>query len=208
MAARTRSSALNLVGLVFGKLTVVRRANGAASHSKWECACACGRTKVIRGTSLVTAGKPTRSCGCLAATNAMTHGGTLGGPSPEHVAWRSMRRRCAARRGRDWRSYGARGIKVCARWAKSFPLFLVDMGPRPSPQHSLDRKNNEGGYEPGNCRWATRTEQANNRRTCRMIAYGGETMSVAAWARRHGLSEGALRSRLDRGVPVSQATQR
>lgn len=88
--------------------------------------------------------------------------------TPEHRVWRGMQERCYNARRQDWPDYGGRGITVCDRWRDSFETFLADMGPRPSPKHSVDRIDNAKGYEPGNCRWATATEQARNRRNVKL----------------------------------------
>lgn len=125
--------------------------------------------------------------------------------SPEYNAWAAMRARCSNPRKDHCGAYLARGIKVCARWAASFQAFLADVGPRPSPQHSLDRIDNDGHYEPGNVRWATRTQQARNRRSSRRLTWRGETLTVAEWAERLGLPYNALGQRLFHGWPVERA---
>jgi hypothetical protein len=94
----------------------------------------------------------------------LRHGDTRHGRTPEYYAWVSMIRRCHAPRARNYRLYGARGITVCQRWRESFPTFLGDVGRKPSPDLSLDRIDNNGNYEPGNVRWATRSEQQRNKR--------------------------------------------
>ena len=124
--------------------------------------------------------------------------------TPEYYSWISLRRRCANVDG-VYPGYGGRGIKVCARW-DDFLTFLADMGPRPSKQHSIDRINNDGDYEPSNCRWATRREQAANRRSPKMVTHNDETLCVAEWARRYGIESGVLARRLDRGQSLEQAT--
>jgi hypothetical protein len=104
----------------------------------------------------------------------------------EHDAWRGMLARCRNPRHPSYKNYGGRGITACERW-NSFENFLDDMGKRPSPKHSLDRIDNNGNYEPGNCRWATRREQANNTRMNRFVTFDGRTMTLAQWARETGI---------------------
>lgn len=125
----------------------------------------------------------------------MRHGLT---GTPEHQAWKSMNQRCSNPRRKQYPDYGGRGIRVCARWRSSFLAFLGDMGPRPGPGYSLERRNNALGYEPGNCYWATRGEQNLNRRSARRISVDGLTLSIAEWARRSGISKSLIAARLDR----------
>jgi len=133
----------------------------------------------------------------LPAVSKQSHKGH--GPSswPEYTSWRSMRDRCYNPKARNYRHYGGRGITVCERWRTSFAAFLADMGRKPSIKHTLDRyPDNNGNYEPGNCRWATPLQQCQNMRTTRLIAFNGESLSVAAWARRLGLDHSTLQERL------------
>jgi len=117
--------------------------------------------------------------------------------SPEYNAWKQMKVRCRSRSAKRWAGYGERGIRVCPRWENSFLTFLADMGPRPS-NTSLDRyPDNSGDYEPGNCRWATQEEQQNNKRSNRLIAFNGETLTLTQWARQGGIRAETLRQRLD-----------
>lgn len=129
--------------------------------------------------------------------------------TPEYRAWASMKQRCTNPRVRSWSNYGGRGITVCERWSNSFEFFLEDMGPRPTPAHSLDRIDNDGHYEPGNCRWATASEQRRNDRNNRPITFAGETLPLIQWAQRTGITARTIGDRLDRGWPVERAlTQR
>lgn len=119
-----------------------------------------------------------------------------GGASPEYVVWNAMRARCTNPKNPTFPRYGGRGIKVCAKWREDFVAFLNDMGKRPSPQHSIERNNNDGNYEPGNCRWATPTEQSNNRRSNLILTFKGEQRTAAEWSRIMGISQSTIHARL------------
>ena len=125
--------------------------------------------------------------------------------STEWDAWRMMRYRCENSGHPYYHHYGGRGIRVCKRWRESFAYFYADMGPKPTPKHSLDRIDNDGPYSPENCRWATATMQHRNTRTNKLLTYRGETLCVAAWAERLGIKKGTLYSRLHQGWSVEKA---
>lgn len=138
--------------------------------------------------------------------NRVKHGHAIGGRStPEFRAWMSMLDRCQRESHHSYHRYGGRGIKVCAEWAESFQAFFDHIGPRPSSGHSLDRKDNDRGYEPGNVRWATRLEQASNQSTLRLLTYKGRTLSLSEWAREVGIGKERLHERLKRGWPLEDA---
>jgi hypothetical protein len=136
----------------------------------------------------------------------VTHGAARAdSETPEYTAWRHMRERCSNPRDRHYPDYGGRGISVCAAWRESFEKFLADVGPRPGPGYSIDRIDNDGHYKPGNVRWATRSEQARNRRNNRIVTLNGESRCLADWCRITGLSFKCLQNRLNRGWPVERA---
>lgn len=119
--------------------------------------------------------------------------------TPEFRAWSAMRNRCTNPRNAAYARYGGRGVSVCSRWRESFWAFLEDMGRRPSPMHSLDRINNDGNYEPGNCRWATRRQQLTNYSRNRYLALGRRTMTLDQWEEETGIDHRTITARLDRG---------
>lgn len=160
---------LDLVGIAFGRLSVIARAsNTPRGETRWLCRCACGVEKVVGGRAMRNGA--TTSCGCRcherAKTDHTTHGeGKRGNESKEWRAWQGMIRRCEAKSFKDYAEYGGRGIKVCAEWRHDFPAFLAHVGRAPSPNHSVDRwPDNDGDYAPGNVRWATPAEQRAHQR--------------------------------------------
>lgn len=167
---------IQMVGRRFGRLVVVSerpyvQPNGR-KRLRWLCRCDCGTEATVDGNHL-RAGR-IQSCGCIVVdTNVArsTHGDTRGDYVPaEHSTWAMMINRCTNPRASDYRHYGGRGIKVCDRWLygtctkTAYECFLIDMGRKPTLKHTLDRIDNDGNYEPTNCRWATWTEQRRNQR--------------------------------------------
>ena len=125
--------------------------------------------------------------------------------TPEYLAWNSMRHRCHNPRRKDFANYGGRGIVVCEKWREDFSAFLKDVGKRPSRKHTLDRIRNDKNYEPGNVRWATRKDQARNRRSNRLLSYNGERLTITEWAERAGVSRETFHFRLERGWSMAKA---
>jgi len=156
----------------------------------WHCQCDCGNTTIAAGANI---GKTTFSCGCLAKetaanllrgnTNNRTHHMSK---SLEYRIWGKLLQRCLNPNNLKYPIYGERGITVCDRWKDSFEAFYADMGPKPSSVHSIDRINNNGNYEPSNCRWATAGEQVRNRSVTNFIEIDGVTLCVADWVKRLG----------------------
>lgn len=154
----------DLTGQMFGRLTVLERHGVTVDrHATWTCVCSCG-SRVVRRADLLRKGA-TQSCGCIRRERLAKRNKKHGlSHVAEYSVWKSMHTRCNNPNADSYHNYGGRGISVCERW-DDFVSFYEDMGPRPSDGHSLDRKDNEGDYEPDNCRWATVAEQAGNRRT-------------------------------------------
>jgi hypothetical protein len=125
--------------------------------------------------------------------------------TPEHRAWVGMKQRCTNPKKRDYRWYGAKGVTVCAEWMHSFTAFYTHIGPRPSPDHTVDRIKVERGYEPGNVRWATEQEQKENTTVVRMVSINGRTLSISAWEREMGLSKGQVKARENSGWTTEAA---
>lgn len=191
----------DLTGRRFGRWMVlgyVGASPGRASY--WLCRCDCGTERAVHSSRLRSG--DSQACGCRRTSPNLSHGkwGT-----PEYNSWAGMLRRCTTPTNPKYPEYGGRGIKVCQRWNESFQAFYDDMGPRPSSAHSLDRIDNDGDYEPSNCRWATRAEQQSNRRVNHLVTYNGETLTVKQWAEKMGISEVTLLGRLRSNWPVKRA---
>lgn len=201
----THSRFQDITGKVFGRLVVVSYHRKIKQNHYWLCQCCCGEVKSIRSGSLKSGFS--ESCGCLfrelSSKRNSTHGGTRrnGIITPEYLAWAQMKSRVYNKKLDGYKNYGGRGVTICDRWLK-FENFIADMGKKPSPKHSIDRKDNNGNYEPDNCRWATRKEQARNKRNNHIIVYGEESMTVVQWAERIGVSNYALYNRIRLGWPI------
>ena len=194
----------NLAGQTFERLHVLRQV-GRTKHGsvRWKCRCSCGNTTIVSAGDLKS--RHTMSCGCrrreVSAARQRTHGesGTRVGlpASSEYKTWASIIQRCTNLNNPNYKNYGGRGITVCKHWMK-FENFLADMGRRPSSKHTIERKDNEGPYSQENCTWATMLEQGNNKRSNHLITFKGETQTLSEWARRTGINQTTIRSRLDR----------
>lgn len=201
---------VNMLGLVFGKLTVIAETDQRSNDGKvkWLCSCQCGKDKIVCGKELRNG--DTRSCGCLTATTKVRtvtpkrgratkpdkaprspkqvteprmaivfHG--LSKTSEYHI-WKAIKQRCCNPKNHAYKYYGARGIDLCERWLNSFENFIVDMGNKPEGPYSIDRRNNDLGYSPDNCFWATKMQQGKNKRNNRWLTYKGETRHLQGWA--------------------------
>lgn len=197
------------IGHRSNRLTVIGDAgSNRLGRSQVRVRCDCGVEKTV-SQDLVAADR-VASCGCWRRARAsvlnLSHGEAREeGYTPEYRAWLGMIARCERRSWRFFYRYGGRGIRVCERWRNSYEDFLNDVGRRPSAQHSIDRIDNDGNYEPGNVRWATRAEQARNKRNTARLTVGGVTRAVVEWAELSGIRHTAIKNRIKNGWDPQQA---
>lgn len=206
---------INIAGKAFGRLTViefsrVKQTGSGSTQHFWRCRCECGVEKDVDGGCLRRG--TTLSCGCHGRERSTSHGMSN---HPLYQVWLGIKQRCTNPNSECFKDYGARGIAMCSRWLNSFADFYADMGDRPTPSHTVERIENAKGYEPGNCRWATRAEQNENTRQTKLITFDGITLSRSKWARRIGIDRSVLRSRLnalgwsvERALTTPQRTKR
>lgn len=197
----------DLTGRRFGRLEVIRQDGMRGASVAWQCQCDCGNVKTISSKHLSYG--VTNSCGCLARESARNlivkqtyrHGRSM---DKVYKVWTAMVQRCHNENNEYYYNYGARGIVVCDRWKNDFAAFLHDMGE--SNGGTLDRIDNNGNYEPSNCRWVSRHEQMRNTRRTVMIEFNGETLCAKDWARRLGLPSGqTITWRLKQGWSIEKA---
>jgi hypothetical protein len=204
-----------LIGKTFRKLTILsteRRQNNTNKYTSVYCfcRCECGNEKWVSWSCI--SGGETAGCGCQRAAEnirRVTHGLTRNGKSTGLIkTYRMMKVRCYNENHIHYKDYGGRGITVCERWLdkkQGFFNFMADMGDKPTPNHTLDRIENDKGYGPDNCRWATQEEQCNNTRVNVWIEYNGERRTIAQWTRHLGFKRPTLKARLRKGWPIEKA---
>lgn len=180
------------------------RPNGGLKKRLVVCECECGRIAVVESGAF-TRGTRCTSCARIGTRNPNYRNGRgyIGkSPTVEYATWSRMNARCHNPRSPKYKSYGGRGIVVCGEWRGpgGFNRFLEHVGARPSDEHSIDRIDNDGNYEPGNVRWATRKQQARNTRRNRFLTIDGVTMTMAEWAERTGVSIQTIADRVHRGL--------
>lgn len=192
----------NLTGRKFDRLVVVRLHTEEVYRRKWWCRCRCGNELPVLTDSLVS--NRTRSCGCRRREACkLTHTKHGRYNTAEYRVWCEMKRRCEDETRKCYKDYGARGIKVCARW-HTFDNFYADMGPRPTPKHTVERKDNNVGYEPCNCVWATMTSQARNTRRTVFVTVNGSRVSLAEAVEGSGVKYATALYRFHKGYSVEQ----
>lgn len=190
---------LDIAGQRFNRLVAIEH----VKYKGWLCACDCGSRIFVKGGALTHGQK---SCGCVQREyghrTSVTHGRSK---SPEFRSWDGAIQRCNNPKNKRYDDYGGRGINVYQPWADSFSAFFAYLGPRPSGT-TLDRINNDGNYEPGNVRWATKKEQYANQRHTKRITWKGRTQTIGDWATELGLKRDALYTRVfKRGWPLDRA---
>lgn len=205
-----QTTAVDLSGQRFGRLVAQSYVSPSAAGGIWLCACDCGGSAKTTITKLRSG--HTQSCGCrkreLTLARTVTHGMSY---SSEHGIWLAMTQRCTNPNNAAYADYAGRGIFICDRWVSGdgsrsgFECFFSDMGKRPSAAHTLDRIDNDGPYHPKNCRWATRKQQARNRRSNRMVSVDGTQMSVAEACEKLRLDHSFINARLQHGFSWERA---
>lgn len=211
------------LGTLFTRLTVFAPAPDYISkqglrYRRWWCRCLCGTELIVHQGCLYSG--HTKSCGCLniekSTARVKTHGFTSGGKRPtEYGTWANIKQRCYNPKNEKFHCYGGRPIadggpvKFCQRWKASFEDFYSDMGAKPAPKESIDRKDNKGHYScgkcaeclvngwPMNCRWVTQSVQTNNSSVTYMIEHNGKTLSITDWSRLTGINKGTIRGRIE-----------
>lgn len=199
----------DLIGHKINRLTIQQVFRGDAVNKGYQCValCDCGTVKQIRVCEVLA--NRIKSCGCIRTEKHgrpsanRTHNKS---GSRIYKMWHSMNGRCHSQESQAYKYYGDRGIEVCQQWRSpnGFAQFLADMGD-PGPGKSIDRINNDGNYEPGNVRWVTQKEQTRNTRRNRLITFEDQTMCIADWSVKTGLSPQCITHRIDVGWPVEQA---
>ena len=184
----------DITGKKFNKMTVIERAeNAKQGQARWLCRCECGAERIVAGYNL-TRGS-VKSCGCLKKARMTKHGLSS---HPMYSIWKAMKKRCNNKNDKKYLDYGGRGIIVCREWMESFESFYFDMKDSYYLGLTIDRINNDGNYEPKNCKWSTRKEQCNNKRTNCIIEYDNCKKTVSQWADEKGLSRNTLYARIFR----------
>lgn len=198
MASKKR----NIIGNRYGDLTVLKEAGqDRYNHYCSLVRCKCGKEYIVPDTELIK-GRRTMCFSCLHKTK-IQHGKT---GERLFIVWQSMKERCYNKKNKNYRHYGGRGIDVCDAWKNSFVAFEQwALANGYDDTLTIDRKNNDLGYSPDNCRWATKAEQANNRRNNHIIEYNGEKYTLREIARKHGLIDTTLKARLNNGWDIEEA---
>lgn len=193
-----------MTGQSFGWLTAIECRGRRKRRTLWLCRCKCGAVLEVEQYNLRNG--LSKSCGCRRRSRGVETSTTHGwSKHPICATWHAMIARCHKPANTSYKYYGARGISVCQRWRDSLNDFVVDMGLPPTRRHSIERIDNDGDYEPSNCRWALPAEQSRNNRRTRLITFRGKTQCMKDWAEEMGLGYACLISRLRNGWSIERA---
>jgi len=193
---------IDLTGQRFTRLVVVGRAPNKSekdTNARWHCRCDCGRMCIAYGQDLRR--EKFKSCGCLNAERIYKHGQSR---TKEYRTWLTMRQRCENPMNGAYKQYGGAGVTVCERWM-SYEAFREDMGPAPTPRHTIDRIDGTKGYEPGNCRWATYAEQNRNLKRNVVVEIDGVRKVLADWCDHYGSNRKSVAARIRNGWDIVDA---
>lgn len=195
-------------GIPDSRWTVLKKVeslDGKNSFYLCECSCEQHTQKILARHSIVSGNS--KSCGCLAREQASARMTTHGKSGTRlHHIWKSMHERCYCENHQQFKDYGGRGIIICDEWKNDFNSFYEwALNNGYQDNLTIDRINNNGNYEPENCKWSTRKEQSNNQRTNRLLTYNNKTQTVSQWAEEVGLNKHTLQTRISRGWSVEDA---
>jgi len=197
---------IDIVGMKYNKLTVISFDGRRGKQSFWVCKCDCGNETIVNGAKLKNG--HTKSCGCFLierrGKSSRTHGKSH---TPEHNVWLTMTQRCYNKNNPSYPDYGGRGIVMCDRWLgdKGFSNFLIDMGSRPSKNHTIERMDNNKIYSPDNCFWDTRYNQNRNKRSNHWLTVNGRKRLLVDWGNDIGVKGYTIYRRIKRGWPLELA---
>lgn len=193
----------DLTGQKFNRLTVLHRVPNP-KYTRWLCLCDCGNKIEVMSTHIISGN--IKSCGCWKREQTIKRETKHGlHHVREYITWQAIKSRCNNPKNDHYQSYGGRNIKVCPEWENDFARFFKDMGPKPTPKHSIDRIDNDKGYSPDNCRWATRDEQIINRRDTLFLTHNDDTKTVIEWSKITKISYNTLKKRLALGWSAEKA---
>lgn len=190
---------IDMTGATLSGVNVIAKAGSHKGKVVWQCLCTCGALFEAVGTALRSGKtKGCKPCSKARVIEAITKHGLVG--SREYHSYNAMKSRCLNPSDKRYPRYGGRGISICDRWLESFSNFIADMGMQPSAEHSIERIDCDKWYEPANCVWATRFEQANNRSNNTRIEIGGRTQTLTQWSRESGVNRTVILRRMKRGI--------
>lgn len=199
---RGKQRFIDLTGQKFGKLTVLGVADKQGEKHRWRCQCECGQETVVFGDNLKRG--RTGSCKCQWKESVTKHGQSH---SDIYSIWCGIKERCTNPANSAYHNYGGRGITIAEEWLHDFQAFADHIGPRPGPEYTCERMDNDKGYQPGNIKWATRAEQLRNKRNNVRYEYKGESLTMKEWAQRFSLPLSTLRGRLRIGWSIERALE-